>query len=56
MYALLARLAEVNETMLRDASEEEVLVEIRKLRQDQVQFEEATRKLEEEAKDATATE
>ena len=55
MYLVLARLAEVNELLLRDASQEEVLVEIEKLREDQERFEEATRKLEEETKDSAAT-
>jgi hypothetical protein len=55
MYMALARLAEVNEALLKDASDEEVMVEIEKLREDQERFEEATRKLEEETKEpATA--
>jgi len=48
MYMVLARLAEVNEALLTGASEEEVLAEIQKLREDQEKFEEASRKLEEE--------
>ncbi len=55
MYMALARLAEVNEALLKDASDEEVMAEIEKLREDQERFEEATRKLEEETKEpATA--
>src|SRR5208282_6869102 len=53
MYMILARLAEVNETVLKGASDEEVMEEIEKLRGDQERFEEATRKLEEETKEPT---
>ncbi len=52
MYMVLARLAEVNETLLKGASDEEVMAEIEKLREDQERFEEATRKLEEETKES----
>ena len=52
MYMVLARLAEVNEALLKDASDEEVLAEIEKLREDQESFEEATRIMEEEAKES----
>jgi len=55
MYMVLARLAEVNEALLRGASEEEVLAEIAKLREEQERFEEATRVMEEEAKESAAT-
>jgi len=48
-YAVLAHLALVSEHILQGASEEEVLMELRKLREDQERFEETTRKLEEEA-------
>ena len=55
MYMLLARLAEVNETTLRDASDEEIMVQIEKLREEQERFEEATRILEKKAKESAAT-
>lgn len=54
-YAVLAHLAQVNEHTLQGASDEEVLAEIRKLREDQERFEETTRKLEEEAESSPAT-
>lgn len=47
MYAVLAHLATVNELILKDAAEEEILAEIDKLRQEQRNFEENTRQLEE---------
>ena len=53
MYMVLARLAEVNEALLKGASDEEIMAEIQKLREDQERFEEATRKLEAEAKDSS---
>jgi hypothetical protein len=46
MYAVLARLAAVNEIILQGASEEEVLKEIRRLNEERERFEEHTRKLE----------
>ena len=55
MYMALARLAEVNEALLKDASDEEIMVEIEKLRENQERFEEATRLLEKEAKESAAT-
>jgi hypothetical protein len=55
MYLILARLAEVNEASLRNASDEEVMDEIQRLREEQERFEEATRSLEKEAKEAAAT-
>ena len=55
MYMILARLAEVNEALLKGASEEEILHEIERLREDQERFEEATRKLEEESKEPATT-
>ena len=55
-YGLFAHLAQVNENILEGASEEEVLAEIEKLRQEQKRFEETTRKLEEEAGSSPATE
>jgi len=55
MYMVLARLAEVNEVLLKGASDEEVLAEIQKLREDQERFEEATRKLEKETRESAAT-
>lgn len=54
MYMVLARLAEVNEALLKDASDEEIMAEIEKLREDQERFEEATRIMEEEAKESAA--
>lgn len=48
-FEVLAHLAEVNSAILRDASEEEIVAEMEKLREEQRQFEEATRKLEDEA-------
>jgi len=51
-YEILAHLAEVNSATLRDASEEEILDDLQEVREDQVKFEEATRKLEAEAKEA----
>jgi len=54
MYMVLARLAEVNEALLKGASDEEVMVEIEKLREEQERFEESTRILEEEAKESAA--
>jgi hypothetical protein len=54
MYMVLARLAEVNEGLLKGASDEEIMAEIEKLREDQERFEEATRKLEEETKEPAA--
>jgi hypothetical protein len=41
----------VNAAILKDASDEEVLAEIQKLRDDQQQFEAATQDLEKEAKE-----
>jgi hypothetical protein len=55
MYELLAHLAQVNRSILKDASEEEILDELEKVREDQLKFEEATRKLEAEAKESAAT-
>ena len=46
MYAVLARLAAVNEMILQGATEEEVLKEIRQLNEERQRFEEHTRKLE----------
>lgn len=40
--------------ILRDTSEEEILAEMEKLREEQRQFEEATRKLGDEAADSSA--
>jgi hypothetical protein len=54
MYETLARLAEVNGVLLTDASDEEVLEELQQLREAQLNFEEATRKLEEESKESAA--
>ena len=54
-YGLLAQLAQVDENILQGASDEEVLAEIKKLREDQERFEETTRKLEEEAEISPAT-
>ena len=54
-YGVFGQLAQVNENILQGASDEEILVEIRKLRKEQERFEEATRKLEEEAKESTET-
>jgi hypothetical protein len=54
MYMVLARLAEVNEALLKGASDEEIMAEIEKLRKDQERFEAATRELEEEAKSDAA--
>jgi hypothetical protein len=39
MYMVLARLAEVNETLLKGASDEEIMAEIERLREDQERFE-----------------
>lgn len=46
MYGLLARLAAANEALLEGASEEEVLVEIQKMREERQRFEKHTRELE----------
>jgi hypothetical protein len=54
-YGVFAQLAQVNENILEGASNEEVLAEIEKLRQEQKRFEETTRKLEEEAGSSSAT-
>jgi regulator of RNase E activity RraB len=48
-FEVLAHLAEVNSSILRDASEEEILAEMEKLREEQRNFEAATRELEEQA-------
>jgi hypothetical protein len=50
-YEVLAHLAEVNAAILKDASEEEILAEMEKLREGQREFEEATRELEAETKE-----
>ena len=51
MYGILAQLATVDALILKDAAEEEILEAMDKLRQEQRNFEEATRELEAEAKD-----
>ena len=48
-YGVLAQLASVDELILRDAAEEEIIEAMEKLREEQREFEEATKKLEEEA-------
>jgi hypothetical protein len=52
MYEVLARLAEVNGALLKDASDEEVLEDLQELREAQLKFEETTSKLEAEAAEA----
>jgi hypothetical protein len=51
MYAIIASLATVDALILRDASQEEILAEIAELREEDAKFEEATRELEEKAKE-----
>jgi hypothetical protein len=53
-YAIFAQLAHVNETLLKGASDEEIMTEIQKLREEQERFEDATRQLEEEANGSSA--
>jgi SepF-like predicted cell division protein (DUF552 family) len=55
-YAVLSRLAQVNEIILQGAAEEEILVEMQKLREDQDRFEKATEQLEEEARESSTKE
>ena len=50
MYGILAQLASVDAMILKDASEE-ILAEMERLREEQAEFEEATRKLEAEAEE-----
>jgi Spy/CpxP family protein refolding chaperone len=51
MYAVLARLATINELILKDAAEEEILAAITALRKEQNDFEDSTRELEARAKE-----
>jgi cobyrinic acid a,c-diamide synthase len=51
MYSILAHLASVDALILKDAAEEEILDAMEKLREEQREFEEATRELEAETKD-----
>jgi len=55
MYAILARLASVNELILRGAAEEEILVELSQMREERHNFDEATRKLEARARTEHST-
>jgi len=50
MYAILARLATVNELILRGAAEEEILAELSEMREERNNFDEATRQLETRAR------
>jgi aminoglycoside phosphotransferase (APT) family kinase protein len=54
MYRVLAHLATVDALILKDAAEEEILEAIEKLRREQREYEEATRKLESETKELAA--
>jgi len=53
-YAVLAQLAQVNETILQGASDEEVLAQIQQLREEQRRFETTTREMEDEARESSA--
>ena len=54
LYRVLAQLAMVDALILKDAAEEEILEAIEKLRREQREYEEATRKFESEAKGLAA--
>ena len=54
MYRVLAHLATVDALILKDAAEEEILEAIEKLRREQREYEEATRKLESETEELAA--
>jgi hypothetical protein len=54
MFRVLAQLASIDALILKDAAEEEVLEGIEKLREEEREYEEATRRLEAEAKQLAA--
>ena len=55
IYAVLARLASVNELILRGAAEEEILAELSQMGEERHNFDEATRQLEARARTELAT-